>query len=90
MAQKGSLQFARLKVNLQIDDIDYDGQITECEKRIDRLLSKKEAQRSINFRTFQEAQLLLETAVSELTHSEYAIDDFSALDNYLSSSIVLD
>ena len=72
---EGQVKVGRYKVDLNIEDVDYIAQIADCQAKIDTLNSKQEVQRVVNLRTFQETQILLESATAEITGSEYNIED---------------
>ena len=72
---EGQVKVGRYKVDLNIEDVDYIAQIADCQAKIDTLNAKQEVQRVVNLRTFQETQILLESATAEITGSEYNIED---------------
>jgi hypothetical protein len=75
LRQTGKLAFARLKVELQVEEVDYNSQIKDCSTKIAKLQGRREAQKVVNEKVYQDCQALLESAVEQLTSSDaFAID----------------
>jgi hypothetical protein len=57
-------------VQLQVEEVDYDSQIKDCEKKIMRLERRQQQQTTINKKVLEDVQEILEDAVAQLTMSE--------------------
>ncbi len=57
-------------MQLQVEEVDYDSQIKDCEKKIMRLERRQQQQTTINKKVLEDVQEILEDAVAQLTMSE--------------------
>lgn len=57
-------------MQLQVEEVDYDSQIKDCEKKIMRLERRQQQQITINKKVLEDVQEILEDAVAQLTMSE--------------------
>ncbi len=57
-------------MQLQVEEVDYDSQIKDCEKKIMRLERRQQQQTTLNKKVLEDVQEILEDAVAQLTMSE--------------------
>lgn len=57
-------------MQLQVEEVDYDSQIKDCEKKIMRLERRQQQQITLNKKVLEDVQEILEDAVAQLTMSE--------------------
>lgn len=54
---------------MNLVDDNYSEQMCECEAKITKLRQRIDRVNAVNYRTYQELQILLESAVAEITQS---------------------
>ena len=72
VSEKQNFNFSRLKVSLALEEVDYDSQIQDCKRKLVKTQEKLHNMRVINYRTYQETQVHLESSVAELINQDYS------------------